>query len=105
MGTMAAVITSVPTLLVASHAAAGRASNSLQTKELAMVCMTKIMHSLLVHGAHVCEVVLCKVHAWKDCINLATNNLGLNKKNTNNSCKNYHAASSIEKYFMSVQPL
>ena len=63
MGTMAAVITSVPTLLVASYAAAGRASNSLQTKELAMVCMTKIMHSLLVYGAHVCEVVLCKVHA------------------------------------------
>ena len=60
MGTMVVVITSVLTLLVVSRAAAERASNSLQTKELAMVYTIKTMHSLLVHAW--CTCILCKVH-------------------------------------------
>ena len=56
MGIMAVVITSVPTLLVASRAAAERASNSLQTKELAMVRMHDKNSYWYMHG------MLCKVH-------------------------------------------
>ena len=56
MGTTVVVITSVPTVLAASRAAAERASNSLQTKELAMVCTIKTMHSLLVHAWYTCII-------------------------------------------------
>ena len=63
MGTMAVVITSVPTLLVASCAAAERASNSLQT------CNgTHDKNNAFIIGS-TC-IILCKVHV-KDCINLA----------------------------------